>query len=184
MAFGPTARRVALRVSVVLVLSGCSGGTGPEPEENTGSRRADVTFARQSIVAHAETLLLVDEAARRGASSPRVSAAAEEIRAERTADVEALTELLEQWGEPVPATARDHIHAGHGGTEELAELRQQRGVEFEEVWLDLMVDHHEDALDLAETEVEEGRDADAVRVARDMAKRLTEQVRQLERLED
>jgi uncharacterized protein (DUF305 family) len=85
---------------------------------------------------------------------------------------------------PVPATARDHAHAGHGKAEGLTDLQRERGAEFEEAWLDLMAEQHEDALDLAETEVEEGQDAAAVRLARDMAKRLADQIRQLERLED
>ena len=182
MVLRTSAHRAAVPVVLALALSGCSGGEGDQAEERQQGR-ADVAFARQSIVKHAETLLLVDEAARRGVS-PEVSAAVEEIRAERTADVEALTDLLDEWGEPVPATARDHAHSGHGQPEVLAELHDERGAEFEEAWLDLMADQHDDALDLAETEVEEGRDAAAVRLARDMARRLTDQVSQLERLED
>jgi uncharacterized protein (DUF305 family) len=176
------ARRAVLPALLVLGLSGCTGGEEAAEQAADGDALADVTFARQSLVQHAETLLLVDEAAQ-GGVSPAVSAVVEEIRAERTADVEALTDLLEGWGEKVPATARDHAHAGHG-PEDAAALRDERGAEFEEAWLDLMADRHEDALDLAETELEEGRDGDAVRLARDLVRRLTDQVAELERLED
>jgi len=45
-------------------------------------------------------------------------------------------------------------------------------------------DHHEDALELAETEAAEGRDAAAVRLARNMVADLTGQLSRLEHLED
>ena len=168
-------------LALAAVLAGCSGDGGAADE--SASRDGDVTFARQSLAQGAETLLLVDEAARRGVS-PGVSALLEEIRAQQTADVEALTDLLEEWDEPVPATSRDHAHGGHGQAEGHEDLADARGAEFEEAWLDLMADQHEDALDLAETEVEEGRDDAAVRLAREMVTRLEQQVSELERLED
>ena len=174
----------ALVLALAAALSGCSGGETEAAGEGGRVTDADVTFARQSLTQHAETLLLVDEAARRGVS-PEVSAALEEVRAQRTAEVEALTDLLEEWDEPVPATARDHANSGHGQrAEEHADLAGEQGAEFEEAWLDLMADHHEDALELAENEVEEGGDAAAVRLAREMATRLEQQAARLERLED
>ena len=181
-------RRAALPAVVALalapVLAGCSGDETGAPSDTAGVTDADVRFARQSLTQHAETLLLVDEAARKGVS-PDVAAGLEEVRAHRTAEVEALTDLLEDWDEPVPATARDHANSGHGqAAEGHDDLAGEQGAEFEEAWLDLMTDRHEDALDLAETEVEEGRDAAAVRLARDMVTDLTEQVSALERLED
>lgn len=178
-----TAARRVVPALLLLALSGCSGGERDHQDEAAGDARTDVTFARQSLVEHAETLLLVDEAARTRVS-PGVSAMVEEIRAQRTADVEALTDLLEEWGEKVPATARDHAHAGHGTPEGHDELAGRRGAEFEAAWLDLVADQHEDALDLAETEVAEGRDDAAVRLARQMVARLERQVTELERLED
>jgi len=175
---GRTAR-ATLPAVLVLALAGCAD---EEPAEG-GGEDVDVTFARQALGTAAETLLLVDEAARRGVS-PQVSAAVEEIRSQQTADVEALTDLLDGWDEKVPATARDHTHAGHAASEGHDELAGERGPDFEDAWLDLMADQHEDALDLAETEVEEGRDAAAVRLAREMKARLEQQVARLERLED
>ena len=176
-------RRAVATAAALLMLTACSGDGGDTAEQEGGTADPDVTFARQSLVQHSETLLLVDEAARRGVS-PDVTAAVEQVRADRTADVEALTDLLEGWDEEVPATARDHAHAGHGQAEGVAELAGEKGADFEGAWLDLITDQHEDALDLAETEVEEGRDAAAVRLAREMAARLEQQVAQLERLED
>ena len=177
------ARRAAVPVALMLALSGCSGGDEGSGGAAQGRNAADVEFARQSLTHAAGTLLLVDEAAQQGVS-PEVSAAVDEIRTQQTEDVEALTDLLEGWDEKVPATARDHAHGDHAAAEGHDELAGERGVEFEDAWLDLMADQHEDALDLAEAEVEKGGDTDAVRLAREMTSRLEQQVDRLERLED
>lgn len=125
---------------------------------------ADVEFATAMIPLHAEALAMVDVALPRDLS-PEARAVADEVQLEGSAEVQEMTSWLTSWDEPIPETVRDHVNAGHGdehgddheaASEDLAELEAARGAEFEELWIDLMVENHEEAISVAETEQSDG----------------------------
>ena len=125
---------------------------------------ADVEFATAMIPLHAEALAMVDVALTRELS-PEARAVADEVQLEGSAEVQEMTTWLTSWDKPIPETVRDHVNAGHGdehgdeheaASEDLAELEAARGAEFEELWIDLMVENHEEAISVAETEQSDG----------------------------
>ncbi len=50
--------------------------------------------------------------------------------------------------------------------EEMDDLAAASDAEFQDMWLEMMVDHHQGAIDMAEAEQEDGRFPDAVRLAK------------------
>jgi uncharacterized protein (DUF305 family) len=116
------------------------------------------------IPLHAEALAMVDVTPTRELS-PEARAVADEVQLESSAEVQEMTIWLTTWDKPIPETVRDHVNAGHGdehsddheaASEDLAALEAARGAEFEELWIDLMVENHEEAISVAETEQSEG----------------------------
>jgi len=96
--------------TLALVLSACSGSeSSGDPE---GFNEADVAFASDMIPHHAQALVMVDLTLGRDLE-PEVAELTEQIRAEQTPEIEQMADLLEEWGEPVPETSRDHANA-HG----------------------------------------------------------------------
>lgn len=195
-------RRAAVAaVALLLPLAGCASGDDPAagagddstPRAGDTHDLEDVEFATAMIPHHALALAMVDVAAGRRLS-PEATAMAEAIGAARPLEIEQMSDWLQEWGEPVPETVRDHANAGHGGRDEahdtpdlpgsevLAALEEAADAQFEELWLTSMVEHHRDAVTMAETEIEEGSFPAAVALAREIVASQEAEAEQLERL--
>lgn len=148
---------------------------------------ADVDFATSMIPHHAQALAMVDLTRGRELSPP-VQALTEDIQAAQGPEIETMVDWLTGWDQPVPETMRDHVNAedpdgmgGHdmedmeGETEsdmpgmmtdaELADLDAAQGMEFEDMWLEMMIEHHEGAIEMAKDEQAEGVFQSAVDLA-------------------
>jgi uncharacterized protein (DUF305 family) len=138
---------------------------------------ADVEFATDMIQHHAQALSMVDLTIGRQLD-PEFQQVAEGIRAAQGPEIEQMTDWLTDWDQPIPETMRDHANA-HGesememdsdmpGTmsaEEMAGLEAAKGAEFQQMWLEMMIEHHEGAIEMAQTEQSEGNHADAIELA-------------------
>jgi len=121
----------------------------------------DVSFATEMIPHHAQALAMVD-LTRGRELSPEVQKLTENIQAAQGPEIEQMVDWLAAWDKPVPETMRDHANAeGHGERgmmtdEEMSELETAKGEEFETTWLEMMVEHHEGAIEMAEAEQADG----------------------------
>ena len=189
-------RLTGLLAAAALALSGCGEQDSPAGSaipESEPFNQADVDFATEMVPHHAQALLMVDSAAPRDDLSPEVAALVEKIRTEQTGEIEVMTDLLEDWGQPIPDNPRDHGGLEHGSTddmdmpglateEEMAALDRASGVEFEELWLEMMIEHHEGAITMAQDEFDAGEDADAVSLAEGIISAQADEVGRMERL--
>lgn len=178
----------ALALGLALTLTAC-GEDEPGPPASAGVSQtehgdADVAFATDMVQHHAQALAMVDLTVGRPLD-PQVEQLAEQIRAAQAPEIEQMADWLLAWGEEVPATVRDHAHAGHdsGGdpgeamagmaddmpgmmsAEEMTALGAASDADFQRRWLTLMVEHHRGAVEMAETELAQGRYAPAVELA-------------------
>ena len=173
-----------LATVLLLTLAACGGEGEPPADDGRPYNDADVAFATEMIQHHAMALTMVDLTVQRQVS-PELTELAEEIRANQTAEIETMVDWLEEWGEPVPETVRDHANA-HGADhgEDLAELEPLQGAEFEEEWLETMVDHHDDAVDMAQDQLDDGEAPEAVRLAERIMKAQQAEIEQMEAMAD
>ena len=135
---------------------------------------ADLDFATAMIPHHAQALAMVDMARGRELS-PQVQRLTEDIQAAQVPEIELMVDWLTGWDQPVPETMRDHANAedsdGMGGhdmddqtagmpgmmtDEELGDLGAARGQQFEDMWLAMMIEHHEGAIEMAQDEQADG----------------------------
>jgi len=133
---------------------------------------ADVQFATDMIPHHTQALSMVDLTVDKDLS-PEVEALADDIRMAQTPEIEQMAGWLEEWGEPVPVTGRDH--AGHdmaamdmpgmASMDDMAALENADGPEFEQMFLSMMIEHHQGAIEMAQTELDEGANAAAKKLA-------------------
>lgn len=195
--------------SAVLVLLtgtvGCSdeSDTTAAPAVHTAANGdvfndADSDFATAVVQHHALALLLVDMSR---SISPDVTAIAAEILEVESIEIQTATGWLADWDVPVPETVRDHAnaHAAERGEDvgipggdlpgmpdhdDLAELERLPAAEVEQRWLELMIAHHEGAIEIAEDEVDAGRFSPAVELAETVAATQRDQIEQMRALLD
>jgi uncharacterized protein (DUF305 family) len=175
--------------SLALALSACGSQAASDP---AGFNDADVEFASEMIQHHAQALVMVDMTLGRELD-PAVVDLTEEIRAAQTPEIETMADWLEDWDQPVPETSRDHAnaHGGHGdgpttdvpgmmSAEDMVALEDASGEKFEDRWLEMMVEHHEGAVTMAETQLDEGQNGKASALAEDI---ITTQQREIETMQ-
>lgn len=178
---------VALLVAAPLALAGCGGD---DPEGMAAHNDADVTFAQEMIPHHRQAVEMAALAEDR-AEDPAVRGLAEDIEAAQAPEIATMNQWLEAWGEDVPTDSMDHSDMGHGSSEampgmmsgeEMAELEQAEGAAFDRLFLELMVEHHEGALEMARTQQAEGENPDALALAERIEADQEAEIAEMQRL--
>lgn len=165
-------------VAGVALLTACGGSTKSTTDDASsgpGFNDADVQFATDMIRHHAQALLMVDMTVGRDLS-PQIARLAEGIRMAQSPEIEQMVTWLEKWGEPVPSTSRDHTGhdmgsmgmPGMASMADLATLERARGAKFEKLFLSLMIEHHQGAIEMAQSELAQGENAAAKRLAEEI----------------
>jgi uncharacterized protein (DUF305 family) len=131
---------------------------------------ADVEFA-QGMIAHHEQAIEMSEIA----LDPNVGASAEvvdlatRIQAAQDPEVELMTGWLEAAGAPLTMDMSDgHDMSSMDGmmsADEMDALAAATGTEFDRMWLEMMIAHHEGAISQSETVKASGSNADVLALA-------------------
>ncbi len=144
---------------------------------------------------HADALVMVDMTQGRRLS-PEFARLTEDIREAQAPEIEMMADWLTDWGEEVPETSRDHVnsHMGDGDMgmgdgmgmdpDDLAELRDSGANMFETMWMQMMIEHHEGAIEMAEAEQADGLFPDAIALAESIEESQTAEIELMEELID
>lgn len=182
----------ALTLGLTLTLSACgsddSGGSSNTSQVSTTEHNdADVAFASDMLQHHAQALSMVDLTLDRPLD-PEVQQLADQIREAQAPEIETFADWLTDWDEEVPETMRDHSNAGPdmgdmgeamGGmdADDMTALQDAPDAEFQTVWLEMMVEHHEGAVDMATTETDDGQYKPAIDLANAIITSQTEEIK-------
>ncbi len=168
----PMRKRFVILTLLFAALVGCGNndnpavqGAGPGRNHN----QADLVFAQGMIPHHQQAIEMSDLALER-AARPAVRALAERIKQAQQPEIDQMKGWLSDWDEQVEGGQHG---GGHGGgsmgmmsEEEMRRLEQARGAEFDRLFLEGMIRHHEGAVEMARTELKEGEFPDAKELAR------------------
>ena len=153
----------AVRAAVLLalaapLLAGCSSGAhGNHSDLNSGANgeispgaslsSADVMFAQMMIPHHQQAVAMGNLAETR-ASSPEVKALAASIKAEQAPEIALMKSWLKAANAPLQM---DHsmVMAGLLTDADMKALAEASGVEFDRLFLEGMIGHHEGAIEMA-----------------------------------
>lgn len=165
-------------VGLVLALVAACGAS-EEPND------ADVDFATTMIEHHAEAIRMANVTIGREGLDPRIAELAEEVRLEQTEEIDTMSAWLREWDEPVPetgfATGDGHTHSeeeGHGDLESLASAPTPR---FESRWLEMMIEHHESAVEMAERVAAAGRSPEVADLAETIGRQQRAEITRMSR---
>ncbi|MER6974519.1 DUF305 domain-containing protein [Nocardioides sp. NPDC057767] len=171
---------------VTLVACGSEDNSATSTDHND----ADVTFAQQMIPHHQQAIEMAEIAETR-AESQEVKDLAADIEAAQGPEIETMTGWLESWGEDVPdegMPGMDHGDmssdemTGMMSEEDMTELENASGAEFDQMFITMMIEHHEGAIEMAQTEQADGEFPDAKAMAADIETAQTEEIKTMQAL--
>jgi uncharacterized protein (DUF305 family) len=145
-------RILAVVLLVLFASAGCADAPVTPPAPDPGA--VDASFVGAMVPHHEQALELTAIVGGRGAS-PGLEAVALRIDRDQVEEIGQLQGLALARGLP-PAHA--HVMVGTASAETLVRLRDLRGPDFERLWLDTMIRHHEGALAMARDYLAAGRD--------------------------
>jgi len=134
-------RKLALLILTAL-LNGCASGDG----SNSSFSADDQMFAAMMIPHHEQAIEMADIALGKSAD-PEILALANEIKAAQGPEIE----QMKSWG-----SSKTGSHAGHMMDEgmlsydEMAQLKDANGAEFDRLFLEGMIKHHQGAIQMAD----------------------------------
>lgn len=153
------------------MMDGMGGGAGSSTTAvsipaDADYNATDVAFAQGMIVHHGQAVMMAEMALDQ-ADNPEVVTLATAIKAAQDPEIAEMSGWLENWGVavPDPMSGMDHemgsmgnmMMSGMMSDEDMAKLENASGVDFDRMFLEMMVKHHTGAIEMAQTEVADGK---------------------------
>ncbi|GAA4127450.1 DUF305 domain-containing protein [Nocardioides fonticola] len=180
----------ALAVAGTLTLAACGGNdsmgnmpgmgsssTSSSPTSSSDAMSdfndADVTFATEMIPHHRQAVAMAKLADTR-AESQQVKDLAMQIMNAQDPEIQTMSGWLTAWGKPVPSDdtsmggmdmGGDSSMAGMMSGADMDKLKKASGADFDQMFLTMMIAHHQGAIEMAKTEETNGMNADAIALA-------------------
>ncbi|SCX40495.1 Uncharacterized conserved protein, DUF305 family [Klenkia marina] len=187
-----TVRLAGVLLAGGLALAACSSGDDQPAASSSVPAHAtfntaDVTFA-QDMVPHHEQAVEMAKMVPDRSTNPQVLDLAQRIQAAQGPEIDTLNGWLQDWG-----VASDEEDGGHSGmdrsgmggmmsAEDMFALQDSSGTDFDRMWLQMMLEHHTGAVGMAQTEIADGEDPDAVAMAQDIKTPQSAEITEMEQL--
>jgi uncharacterized protein (DUF305 family) len=170
------AATAAITLTALLALAGCasttSTGGGMDNMPGMGSsasaaadvNNADMQFTMMMIPHHEQAVEMADMVLAKDGIDERVITLAEQIKAAQGPEIELMESWLDDWGTPM-GDMDGMDHGGMMSNTDMQALEDADGAEASRLFLEQMIVHHEGAIDMAQTEVDNGQNADVIALA-------------------
>ncbi|TFC32709.1 DUF305 domain-containing protein [Cryobacterium sp. TMT2-42-4] len=162
-----TSMIAAAVLTTALTLSGCgstppAAGTPAAGGSRAAANAADIDFAQMMIPHHEQAVEMSENLLAKRGTDPRVTALATEIKAAQEPEITRLTDWLGEWGADTGGMSdMDHGTDGMMSEADLMTMDEASGSGADQVFLELMIAHHEGAIAMAQTHQNEGSNTDA-----------------------
>lgn len=154
---------------------------------------ADTMFAQMMIPHHEQAVQMSEVMLAKDDLDPDIEALANKIVAAQGPEIDQLKTMLETWGEPTSMESGGMEGMDHGSDsgagmegmmteEQMQELEAAEGTEAAEMYLTMMTAHHRGAIDMAQEEVTEGQNPQAIEMAQKVIEDQEAEIQEMERL--
>ena len=198
----------AIALAAALALAGCAGdadqepttpatsgasasATGPATTDPAGDdatpdgvNDADVTFATMMIPHHEQAIVMSDMVLPKEDLDPGVRELAQDIKDAQGPEIEQLRGWLEDWGVDQHSHDMSDMEDMDGmlSEDELAALDAAPGPEASRLYLEQMIVHHEGAIEMAQTELDQGANEEVIALAQAILDTQTTEIATMENL--
>ena len=148
---------------LILALSACGSGddshstmpgagttSSSTADGTTTASSGDVEFAQMMIPHHEQAVEMADLALSNDTASPEVKALAGQIKAAQDPEIQTMQGWLSQWGASQSSGSMAHGSGGMMSDDDMSSLMGASGPEFNQMWLTMMIEHHEGAVEMAQ----------------------------------
>ena len=140
---------------------------------------ADRTYAQMMIVHHEQALTMTALAPQRAASE-QVKKLAARITAAQKPEIDAMQGWLKTNGGPAKQSGHDHgTMPGMATAAQLAQLTAAKGKAFDDLFLKLMITHHDGALTMAAEVLSQGNNVLVEEMANDVIAQQTAEINRM-----
>lgn len=188
---------VLAAVAAALFLSSCNSAStngqtdhpkSDEPVitgEPAGYNADDVAFATNMIPHHQQAVDLSALVPERSTNADLI-ALAQQISAAQQPEIQVMKVFLVQWNEN---PENNSGHGGHGNTMQgmvdeatMSKLKSLHGAEFDKLWLESMISHHQGAIEMAKAEIANGDNVDAKALAKNIVTTQEAEIGQMKQM--
>lgn len=152
-------------------------------EADTQLNMSDVMFAQMMIPHHEQAVEMSALAAGAGASS-EVQALADEIAAAQGPEIRQMEAMLDRWGVGQMMDHSGHQMAGMVSDEDMDRLRAATGPDFDRLYLELMIAHHQGAIDMTRDPLANGSDPELRTLLEAIVTTQTAEIEQMQQMLD
>jgi uncharacterized protein (DUF305 family) len=175
--------------AVLALVSFSACGSNNDDKASAQHNDQDVTFAEDMIPHHGQAVDMAAMAPER-AQNARVKSLAQQIRSAQQPEIDTMNGLLTSWGKKtVAASGEGSAHAGHGESmpgmmsdSDMKKLEATNGATFDRMFLEMMIEHHQGAVQEAEKEVAKGEDTAAKTLAQTIITTQKAEITEMESL--
>ena len=178
-------RQQLVRLSVAAVvatvtLSACSSSgnqaatRSPSTSAAQAHNSADITFAQNMMPCHKQAIQMSEIILTKQGLDPRVVQVANQIKAAEGPDIQGMQSWLSQWQQSTTPSSAAGMPAMQGMTgmaspEQMTALQNAVGADASKQFLTLMIQNHQHAIMLAQSEINSGQYPPAVAMAHSIA---------------
>ncbi len=185
-------------LTLALALSGCAdNSTAPSSETTSPSQsssasqatEADEMFVTMMIPHHQQAIEMADILLAKDGADPRVVELAEQIKAAQGPEIDGMLGWLEDWDvdyDPDSMGGMDHGSMGGDdgmmSEEDMTLLEDADAAEASRLFLEQMIVHHEGAVDMAQTALDDAQNPDVLDLAQQMIDDQTAEIAAMQEL--
>jgi len=183
---------ITAAIAAALALAACSNDAGhagmPMGNSSAGDfNQADVMFAQMMIPHHQQAIDMSDMILAKQGVHPEVTALAEQIKAAQQPEIDTMNRWLSAWGRDMDPGAGDGggHHGGEGGImteEQMRQLDKANARDGQQLFLEGMIQHHQGAIEMAEKEIDEGKNPEAIDLAKQIAESQQQEIGTMQEL--
>jgi uncharacterized protein (DUF305 family) len=170
----------SLTAALALVLAGCS-----TPVATADYNAADEMFVTGMIPHHEQAIEMAEILLGKDGVDDRVVALAARIQAAQQPEIDLMNSWLDEWGvdsDMGDMPGMDHGDDGMMSDDDMAALEAASGEDASALFLEQMIEHHEGAIEMSQQELDNGENADAVDLARQIIDAQTAEIAEMEGL--
>lgn len=201
----------ALSVAAVITLAGCGSDNEPatpaaEPTASTQANSpsatdsgaevfvehndADAMFAQMMIPHHEQAVEMSDMMLAKDDISPEITDLATRIKNAQGPEIDTMTSWLEAWDRKIMSEGSMEGHdmgsmGGMDGTlddDQMADLESAEGDDAARMFLESMTEHHNGAVDMAQEEIDNGENPEAIALAETIVETQQAEIQEMEAL--